>query len=117
MRHPSPRRARPFSTLCTAAVAVLAAAGCSEGGAEPKTHSIAIRGFQYAPAAVTVAVGDTIAWTNEDVVPHTATAAAGAWDTGSIGARETGRVVVERKGKHAYVCAFHPGMKAELTAE
>lgn len=64
-----------------------------------------------------MAVGDTIVWINEDLVPHTATAADSAWDTGSIGAKESGRVVVERKGRHTYVCAFHPNMKAELTVQ
>ncbi len=93
------------------------AAGCAGGGSEARTHSIVIRNFQYVPATATVAVGDTIVWTNEDVVPHTATAADRAWDTGSIASKETGRAVVERKGRHEYVCAFHPNMKAELTAE
>lgn len=91
--------------------------GCADGQPEATTHSIVIRNFQYLPATATVAVGDTLVWTNEDVVPHTATAADRAWDTGSIASRETGRVVVERKGRHEYVCALHPSMKAELTAE
>ncbi len=93
--------------------AVLAAAGCGDPPA--RVHSVAIRGFQYAPASLTVAVGDTVEWTNEDVVPHTATAA-GAWDTGSIGARESRRVVIAAEGTHGYLCALHPGMKAELVA-
>ncbi|HEV2147064.1 MAG TPA: hypothetical protein VGR37_06660 [Longimicrobiaceae bacterium] len=97
--------------------AVSVVAGCADGGSEARTHSIVIRNFQYVPAAAAVAVGDTIVWTNEDVVPHTATAADRAWDTGGIAGRQTGRVVVERKGRQEYVCAFHPNMKAQLTAE
>jgi plastocyanin len=110
------RARNPLRTLLLVG-AVSLAAGCADGRSEARTHSVAIRNFQYVPATATVAVGDTIVWTNEDVVPHTATATDRAWDTGSIAGRETGRVVVERKGKHEYLCAFHPNMKAELTAE
>ena len=98
------------------AAAVLAAAGCADAGTGTKVHSVAIRAFRYAPAAVTVAVGDTVVWINEDVVPHTATAAARAWDTGSIGGKESGRVAIDRAGTHSYVCTFHPDMKAEVVA-
>ena len=108
-------RARGGATLI--AIMALAAAACSEATPAARTHVVAIRGFQYAPQTASVSVGDTVVWTNEDVVPHTATAAGGRWDTGSIGSRASGRVVITRKGKQAYVCAFHPGMKAELVVE
>jgi len=97
-----------------ALAAVLAAAGCSDPPA--RVHAVAMRGFQYVPATLNVAVGDTVAWTNEDVVPHTATAADRAWDTGSLEAKGSGRVVIARAGTHRYGCAFHPGMKAEVVA-
>ena len=103
----------PVRRAAVAVAAVLAAAGCSDPTG--RVHSVAIRGFQYAPATLTVAVGDTVVWTNEDVVPHTATAS-GAWDTGSIGARESRRVVIAAVGRRGYRCAFHPGMKAEVVA-
>ena len=99
-----------------AGLLLLAAAACSDAKPAARTHTIAIRGFQYVPAAASVSVGDTVVWTNEDVVPHTATAA-DRWDTGSIGSRASAQVVITQKGKHAYVCAFHPAMKAELVAE
>lgn len=94
-------------------------AGVPACGKEPPRagkHTVAIRNFLYAPATLQVAVGDTVVWVNGDVVPHTATAADGAWDTGSIAAGDSARVVVAKAGKQAYRCAFHPNMKAELTA-
>jgi len=63
-----------------------------------------------------VAVGDTLVWSNQDVVPPTATAADHGWTTGSIAAGTAGRVVVTRRGKQRYVCAFHPTMTAEVDA-
>lgn len=97
-----------------AACAVLAlAAGCGGGGARPTTHPVEIRGFRFVPDTVVAAPGDTVVWTNADVVPHTATVA-GGWDTGQIGAREAGRIVAPGAGTYAYVCAYHPTMRGTL---
>jgi len=83
------------------------------GGATPRAHAVDIRGFAYQPDTITVAVGDTLVWTNHDVVPHTATRA-GAWDTGQIAARAEGRWVAEAPGTHDYICAYHPNMKGTV---
>lgn len=100
------------------AVLLPATAGSTACGKEPprsRTHTVEIHNFVYAPAGLQVAAGDTVVWVNRDVVPHTATAD-GAWDTGSIAAGDSARVVVGKAGKQAYRCIFHPNMKAELTA-
>ncbi len=97
-----------------AACAVLAlAAGCGAGGARPTTHPVEIRAFRFVPDTVVAAPGDTVVWTNADVVPHTATVP-GGWDTGQIGARGNGRIVAGEPGTYAYVCAYHPTMRATL---
>ena len=97
-----------------AACAVLAlAAGCGGGGARPTTHPVEIRAFRFAPDTVVAAPGDTVVWTNHDVVPHTATAADG-WDTGEIRTSASGRMVAAEAGTYAYVCAYHPGMRGTL---
>ena len=97
-----------------AACAVLAlAAGCGGGGGRPATHVVEIRAFRYAPDTVVAAPGDTVVWTNADVVPHTATAA-GRWDTGEIRAAASGRMVADKAGTYAYVCAYHPTMRGTL---
>ncbi|HEX2093584.1 MAG TPA: cupredoxin domain-containing protein [Longimicrobiaceae bacterium] len=97
------------------AAVLAAAAGCGRGAPEARTHAVSIRAFRYLPERVEVAAGDTVAWINEDPVPHTATTD-GAWDSGNIAAGDTVRVVVPRAGRYAYRCAFHPNMAAELTA-
>ena len=92
-------------------------AGCATARAaarEPKTHSVTIRGFQYAPDPVTVAVGDTVVWANADPVPHTSTAEDKGWDSGGIGQGGSWRYVAQEKGSHVYICRFHPGMRAML---
>jgi len=64
-----------------------------------------------------VSAGDTVAWTNLDLVPHTASASGTKMDTGSIESKGTGRVVAGAKGTYSYVCAFHPDMKGTLVVQ
>ena len=92
---------------------VLAAACGGGGGARPAAHPAEIRAFRFLPDTITAAPGDTVAWTNHDVVPHTATLA-GGWDTGEIGPGRSGRIVAGAPGTYAYVCAYHPGMRGTL---
>jgi plastocyanin len=39
--------------------------------------TVVIREFKFEPAAVAVHVGDTVEWKDDDIVPHSATAAQG----------------------------------------
>ncbi len=106
-------------------VAVLAAGtvltgvtGATGAVARPKARTVAIRAFQYQPTSATVQVGDTVTWTNDDLVPHTATATKGKhgkrFDSGSIDAKQAWRYVAKQKGTYAYECTFHPTMKGTL---
>ena len=103
---------RPAIALLATAWPLLAAPGRA-AAPEPRVHTVEIRAFQYAPATLTVRRGDTVVWTNRDLVPHTATAQ-GSWDSGSIAANATWRYTAGQAGRFAYDCAFHPGMKATL---
>ena len=87
------------------------------GGIRPRTHVLRITGFEFVPPSITVSVGDTLSWTNEDIVPHTATAIGGAWNSGTIAAKGRARVVVRASGRIDYQCALHPSMKGTVVAE
>ncbi|MEJ7758462.1 MAG: cupredoxin family copper-binding protein [Gemmatimonadaceae bacterium] len=94
------------------AALVLGAASCR--APLPRAHVITIRGFQYVPASLTVALGDTVLWKNADLVPHTATAMQKEFDTGGIESKALGQFVATDAGTHQYVCAFHPTMRGTL---
>lgn len=81
----------------------------------PTTHTIEIRGMEFHPAVLTVAVGDTVAWINRDIVPHTATAGGRTkWDTGQLLQGQSGRYVARRPGVARYACTLHPTMHGKL---
>lgn len=100
-------------------IATLVAIFCAMGIAadhapKPQTHTVIIEGMRFQPAALTVAAGDTIVWINKDLVPHTATSAAGDFDSKDIQSSGSWRYKVSTKGDFAYICTFHPTMKAML---
>jgi plastocyanin len=84
--------------------------------AAPRSHQVDITGFQFAPARVSAALGDTVVWSNADIVPHTATALEGAWDSGTIATKGRWMYVVRQRGTVEYHCVLHPGMKGTLEA-
>ena len=84
-------------------------------GRAPTTHTVEIRGMEFHPAALTVALGDTIVWINRDIVPHTATATGHTkWDTGQLSQGQVGRYIARAPGVVRYACTFHPTMHGKL---
>jgi plastocyanin len=77
--------------------------------------SVAIEGFAFSPQAVTVQVGDSVTWTNNDAVAHSATANGGSFDTGTIGGGTSKSVTFGTAGSFAYHCNFHLNMTGTVT--
>lgn len=97
------------------ALAALAAAGTSAAGDGAQEYTIAIEAMRFVPATLSVKRGDRVTWVNKDLVPHTATASAKAFDSGSIAPGGSWTYVATEAGTQAYVCAFHPTMKGEVS--
>lgn len=100
------------ATLC-----LTACSGCQSAAAdrpEPATHTITIAEMRFQPESLTVNAGDTVVWINKDLFPHTATSQAGAFNSSAIEAGRSWQFTPATKGAFAYVCTFHPSMKATL---
>jgi plastocyanin len=89
-------------------------AGARMNERKPTTHTVTIDASQFEPAESTVSVGDTVIWINRDIIPHTATSRAGRFDSGAIAPGKSWTYLAARRGKFAYICTFHPTMKAVL---
>lgn len=101
-------------------VAVLSAAivalSCGESrGVASERHAVEIQEFAFQPDTLRVTVGDTVIWTNRDVVPHTATS--DVWDSGVLEGGSTWEVVATAADTIGYVCTLHPAMTATLIIE
>ena len=76
---------------------------------------IDITDFKFKPETVTVKAGTKVTWVNNDTAPHTATdTATGAFDTGTLKKGDKKTLKLKKPGTYAYVCEFHPFMKATV---
>jgi plastocyanin len=101
--------------LCAVVASIVCTAGLAASErARPKTHTVTIENMRFQPEALTVTRGDTIVWVNKDLVPHTVTSEKGDFDSRMIQAGKSWRYTVRTKGEFAYVCTYHPTMKAIL---
>ncbi|HEY8508688.1 MAG TPA: cupredoxin family copper-binding protein [Steroidobacteraceae bacterium] len=82
-----------------------------------QTHTVVIESMKYREGVLRARVGDRITWINNDLVPHTATSAAPAFDSGSIDPGKSWTWVAQKAGRFPYFCTFHPPMKGELIVE
>ena len=111
-----------FRYSVAALLLVLAALGypVTSAPADPKavskTYTVLIRRSKFVPQRLEVAVGDTIVWQNEDIVPHTATANK-FFDSGELDRGRSWTYVPKQKGSFRYLCAYHPTMKGELVVK
>ena len=101
--------------LTTTFPAVIAATAIGLGcGPRPVTREVVIQGFAFAPASDTVQAGDTVRWSNQDVVPHTATSRAGGFDSRTLEAGRAWTYVSRTPGTYEYECTLHPTMRGTL---
>lgn len=76
--------------------------------------AVGIRDFAYEPSRLEIRAGARVTWTNEDSVPHSATARGDEWDTGLFGKGESRSRTFDRAGEFSYYCSIHPTMLASL---
>ncbi len=108
---------------CASGVCNLEAGGvCAQGqlqllGNQAETHQIAIESFTFTPQELTINVGDTVVWTNNDVSKHTVTARDGSFDSGSdqadwMAQSATFTHTFDTAGTFPYYCIPHEGMES-----
>ena len=80
-------------------------------------QQVTIAKLVYAPAEITLHVGDIITWVNNDPIAHTATAKAdapgGPWEV-MLPPGKSAAMQMMTAGTIDYYCRFHPNMKARL---
>lgn len=89
------------------------APGKAQKDAPPAPAEVVIRKMKYSPAAVSIKVGQTVTWINDDDRDHTVNGGK-AFNSGTIGAGESYTHKFTKAGTYAYGCKLHPRMKGTV---
>lgn len=81
------------------------------------TRTIRIDGTAFTPAEITVGVGDTVTWVNDDPFPHNVTALHREFRSSDLPPETHWTFTAKRTGRFDYHCTLHPGMHGTLVVE
>ena len=77
--------------------------------------TVTVANMAFAPAKVRVGMGETVTWSFQDAVSHTATSDEGFFDTGAASGGASRSIRFASAGAFAYHCTFHPMMVGKVT--
>lgn len=88
--------------------------------ASPGAHAggsahVVIRNFAFEPAQITLQVGQTLTWQNDDGAPHGVVFTDGASGIDLLLPGKTFARTFDKPGVYAYACSLHPYMTARVT--
>ncbi len=97
-------------------IATVTAAPTAAATATPAANTIHIKDYKFTPDKLTVKIGDTVTWINDDVAKHTVTGDPGVTglDSALIAQGESYAHTFTQKGLYTYHCSPHPYMKASM---
>jgi plastocyanin len=75
---------------------------------------VEIHDYYYSPTPLTIAVGDTVKWTNMGPAPHSSTSDTSIWDSGLLGVGQSFSFTFNTAGTYPYHCSLHPFMHGSV---
>ena len=87
------------------------------GDASDDSYDVSIADMAFSPNDLTISVGDTVKWTNNDGGAHTATATSGPelFNSGNLASGATWSFTFTEVGTYDYKCNYHDSMIASIT--
>lgn len=86
----------------------------SPSPASKPAQIVHMKNFAFAPAKITVHVGDSVEWINDDSAQHSATADDKVWNSGELSEGQSWSHTFSKAGVYRYYCDDHEFMKAEV---
>jgi len=103
------------STVTTVGASTTVGTPTSTGGGGGA--QVVIKGFAFDPATLTIKVGESVTWTNQDPADHTVTADNGEFKSSSLANGATFTFKFDKAGTYPYHCGIHPSMKATVIVQ
>jgi amicyanin len=85
--------------------------------AQASSAEVKIDNFSFGPAALTVAVGTTVTWTNRDDIPHTVVSDDKAFKSKVLDTDEKFSFTFTKPGTYGYFCSIHPKMTGKVVVQ
>ena len=86
----------------------------SAGDKPTSGATVKIDNFSFGPADVSVPVGTTVTWTNNDDVPHVVASDDKLFKSKALDTDDHFSFTFTKPGTYAYYCAIHPKMTAKI---
>ena len=101
----------------SAVIALVALPLLPSGQASAASYSVAMKGYAFSPASLTVPVGSTVTWTNQDTAPHDVKTTSGPVSIHSpmLNKGQSWSFTFTAAGSYGYYCTVHPNMTAGIT--
>jgi len=99
-----------------AAALLLALASALPEAAHAANLEVKIDNFTFGPQKLTVKVGDTVTWINEDDIPHTVVSV-GKFRSKALDTDDKYTFTFTTPGTYEYFCSLHPHMTGTIVIE
>lgn len=107
-----------------AALLMLGGTGCSTSKTTTQSNTttatnntVNIVNFTFTPETLTVKVGTTVTWTNNDSTTHRPVSDTGVFDSGDLPPGAAFSFTFNNTGTYSYHCSIHPYMTGKVIVQ
>ena len=100
-----------------AALIALMALLVMHGNANAADAQVKIANFTFEPPVLTVKVGTTVTWVNDDDIPHLVSEKDGKFRSSALDTDATFSQTFKDAGTIEYFCVLHPHMTGKIVVE
>jgi plastocyanin len=115
------RLAAPASAVALALFSLLGLAGVGASPAvaatAPAAPTVKIDNFTFGPTTLTVTVGTTVTWVNQDDIPHTVVADDKSFKSKVLDTDQRFSFTFTKPGEFGYFCSLHPHMTGKVVVK
>ncbi|MER6092780.1 cupredoxin domain-containing protein [Streptomyces bluensis] len=81
------------------------------------SYQVTMKGYAFSPATLTVDVGSTVTWTNQDTAPHDVKTTSGpaSFHSPMLNKGQSWSFTFTTAGSYGYYCTVHPNMTGGIT--
>jgi plastocyanin len=103
--------------VAAAFAAALLASAATAVSAQAADTNIIIDQFTFTPQRVTVKAGATVAWINDDDIPHTVASSTKVFKSKALDTSDKFSFTFTTPGVYKYFCSLHPHMTGAIVVE